>query len=964
MKIYLYPTACSHILLIVFILFAAGTHCAAQDFDLLTAQSKVTIIYSTDHKLDSISASLLAKDIELVTGYKPGVTNKLKGVKGNAIVIGGYNSALIKSLKDTYFSRLKDKWECYSYKIINKPFKGLDQVLVIAGSDARGTAYGVFSLSEKIGVSPWYWWADVTPKRKETLTVGINEFTSEPPSIKFRGIFINDEDWGLQPWAAKTFEPETNDIGPKTYAKVFELLLRLKANLIWPAMHPGTKPFYSYPGNKQAAADYEIVVGSSHAEPMLRNNVGEWDEKTMGHFNYITNKPAVYNYWESRVKESSANNVIYTIGMRGVHDSGIEGVKTTEEAIPLLHTIIEDQRGLMQKYINKDAAKVPQVLTPYKEVLEIYEAGLKVPTDITLVWPDDNYGYIQRLSNNAENEREGGSGVYYHGSYWGRPHDYLWLSTLHPALLREEMTKAYTMNAKNLWVINIGDIKPAEYTLHLFADMAYNTTPFLESSYTATHLKNWVGTIFGNDKADTISTMLWEYYDLAFERKPEYMGWSQTEPTTKTKLTAYNHFYFGDQAQKRIDAYNNLENQANLTAKSIVAELKNAYYELVQYPVIGSSLINKKILYHDKAIVYAGQGRVSASEYKKLSEDAYFQTEQRTHYYNNELAGGKWKDMMSMKPRKLPVFDAPEFNLAIAATKEHWQAVAEGYQDSESKATMALPEFDRYNKQKYFIDVFLSKEAAATLSVIPSANWIRVSSESVTLKPQGLESQQRLWVEVDWDKVPQQFTQGKIVIKDNKQNVTIAVSVNNSTLTGLSNYSGRIAANDYIAINAADYTTIKSANNTEWKVIDKLGYSGSALEAFPLKAASALNGNDTVAIQKQAFVTYEFATLKDATAAFTIYTLPTHPLNKEFQMRYAIRIDNEPIEILNFKTAGRSEEWKENVLSNSAQRTIKNKKLTAGKHTLTIYQIDPGVVLDRIYINLNTTQQHYGRIDK
>ena len=299
-----------------------------------------------------------------------------------------------------------------------------------------------------------------------------------PPSVKYRGIFINDEDWGLRPWASKTFEPETKNIGPKTYAKVFELLLRLNANLLWPAMHPGTTPFYNVPGNAEMAAAYAIVVGSSHAEPMLRNNVGEWDEKSMGHFNYITNKEKVYNYWEERVKQSKGNDAVYTLGMRGVHDSGMEGIKGPKEAVPLLERIFNDQRGLIKKHINENVAAVPQVFTAYKEVLDIYDQGLKLPDDVTIVWPDDNYGYIQRFNNEAEKKRPGGSGVYYHASYWGRPHDYLWLGTTHPSLIRQEMMKAYETGADRLWVLNVGDIKPLEYSMQVFFDMAYDARPF------------------------------------------------------------------------------------------------------------------------------------------------------------------------------------------------------------------------------------------------------------------------------------------------------------------------------------------------------------------------------------------------------------------------------------------------------------------------------------------------------
>uniref|UniRef100_UPI003D7FDD41 glycosyl hydrolase 115 family protein n=1 Tax=Pedobacter sp. TaxID=1411316 RepID=UPI003D7FDD41 len=422
----------------------------AQDFTIAAKNTKTSIVYSKKGPLlDSISAYLLQQDIYRVTHQLPVVVTALSKATANAIIIGNIDGDLMRMLLPIGSSLKKEVtggWESFGLKVLQQPVQNIKNALLIAGSDSRGTAYGVFHVSEKIGVSPWYWWADVAIKTQSTLKLTAVDYISSSPSVKYRGVFINDEDWGLQPWAQNTFEPETGDIGPKTYAKVFELLLRLKANLIWPAMHPSTKAFYHYADNKKVAAAYAIVIGSSHAEPMLRNNVGEWDA-SKGDFNYITNKDRVYNYWDQRVKESSINDAIYSLGMRGVHDSGIEGVKKTEDIVPLLTQIFKDQRGILEKHIPKNITTIPQAFVVYKEVLDIYNAGLKVPEDVTLVWPDDNYGYIQRLNNTEDSKRNGGSGVYYHGSYWGRPHDYLWLSTTHPGLIREEMMKAYNMKS-------------------------------------------------------------------------------------------------------------------------------------------------------------------------------------------------------------------------------------------------------------------------------------------------------------------------------------------------------------------------------------------------------------------------------------------------------------------------------------------------------------------------------------
>jgi hypothetical protein len=244
------------------------------------------------------------------------------------------------------------------------------------------------------------------------------------PSVKYRGIFINDEDWGLQPWAAKTFEPETGDIGPKTYAKVFELLLRLKANTLWPAMHEVTRPFNSIPANRQVADDYAIVMGSSHAEPMLRTmSANGRPTRTRTTLSRIRWRDCVLG---RRVREGTVRfENIYTLGMRGIHDSPIMGTKSQAERIPLLEKIFSIQRGLIAKHVDTNVETVPQIFCPYKEVLADYRAGLKVPDDVTIVFPDDNFGYIRAFPSEQEQKRKGGFGVYYHISYLGRPLSYL-----------------------------------------------------------------------------------------------------------------------------------------------------------------------------------------------------------------------------------------------------------------------------------------------------------------------------------------------------------------------------------------------------------------------------------------------------------------------------------------------------------------------------------------------------------
>jgi len=941
--------------------FAIAEQVNAADFKLVTSDTKVSIVYAKDdRKLDSIAANLLAKDIARVSGYQPQVLTDINKASGNVIVIGTIQSELIKSTAKLLTKSLANKWECFGYELTSAKNQKIKNMLIIAGSDLRGTAYGVFGISEKIGVSPWYWWADANPVKKSELVLTINNFVSKEPSVKFRGIFLNDEDWGLQPWAAKTFEPYgAKDIGPKTYAQIFELLLRLKANLIWPAMHPSTKAFYHYPENKNVAADYEIVVSSSHAEPMLRNNVDEWNSKAWGPFNYKTNKANVLTYWESRVKESKGNNVIYTMGMRGVHDSGMEGVKTTKEAVPLLEQVFSEQRGLLSKYINPDIEKVPQTLSIYKEVLDIYEAGLKVPEDITLTWPDDNYGYIERLATPEERKRKGGSGVYYHASYWGRPHDYLWLPSANPALMREEMTKAYEMDAKKIWVLNVGDIKPIEYNTQLFLDMAYNVEPFKSPEYTAKHMQNWAGEIFGQNNGKEVAHILHTYFDLAFERRPEFMGWNQTEPNTPVKYTNYVHDRYGDEAQKRIEQYEQLEKQVQTLKASISPSLADAFYELIEYPVKGASHINKKFLYRDKAYLYSLQGRISAGNYLDLASKNYDEILKETDFYNNELADGKWRWMMSMRPRDLAVYQTPKINVSKKQMPSLLIARAEGSKDAGQQ--QKLPAFNRYLQKKYFVDLYLSTDTAISYQLSPSAAWIKLSKVNGLLSTKNSFGEERLWIDIDWTKVPAQLASGFITVKGGNSEYRIDITADNSEVKELAGFEGFIESDGHIAINASNFNKVNNTSGKRWTTLNATAPGRQWVEAFPLTAKAE---TEQAQILKNPSLEYNFYTLNSADANINVYSIPTHPLSKQYEMRYAVRIDDGPINVLNFKTAGRSEEWKSNVLRNYAIKSVSVPLLKPGAHKLSIYMMDPGVILDRIFISLDGRQLPYGTVEE
>ncbi|MBN2842296.1 MAG: glycosyl hydrolase 115 family protein [Sedimentisphaerales bacterium] len=616
---------------------------------------------STDHEVCRIAARLLSEDIERVCGLKPALVNDINAVSGNVIIIGTLgHSAVIDALADSSeinTSDLAGSWETYALETVANPLPNIAQALIITGSDRRGTAYGVFDLSEKMGISPWYWFADAPVKYRENVFVRSGRYKQGPPSVKYRGFFINDEDWGLHPWARNNYSPDDGFIGPKAHKRIFELLLRLKANYLWPAMHKCTKGFHGFAENKIVADQYAIVMGSSHCEQMSRDNEWEWyrwspaDGSPRGDWDWCTNSTGLTRYWHDAVAANGQYENIYTTGMRGIHDSGMpcSGATDAQKVLAMQNEIFPAQRNIIAELVNPDVTQVPQIFCPYKEVLGLYNMGMNVPDDITLVWPDDNHGYIRRLSNTSERARSGSSGVYYHFSYLGSPRDFLWLYSTPPALIWEEMTKAYQYGADRVWVFNVGDIKPAEIGIDYAFKLAWDISQF-PAANVREYLEFWAWQQFGPEHRDEIADILIEYFNLAQARKPEHMTMSGLR---------FNMNDFGDELERRIDHYEQITLRANAVYNSLTPLARDAFYQMVLYQVRCAGLMNKKILYSQKNAHYAAQGRISANNYALMATEAYNQILAETDYYNNTMSRGKWKGIMSCKPLNRPEFGLP-----------------------------------------------------------------------------------------------------------------------------------------------------------------------------------------------------------------------------------------------------------------------------------------------------------------
>lgn len=684
--------------------------------------------------------------------------------------------------------------------------------LRIIGGGCHGAAYGLLELSRLIGVSPWEWWADATPAKKAEFSLPDGFSDSQAPDVEFRGIFINDEDWGLTPWSYKHFEPNEikGAVGPKTTAKIFELLLRLRANTYWPPMHECSHPFFLTPGNREVAEEYGIYIGTSHCEPLASNANGEWKVRGTGDYDYTKNADNVLRFWEDRVRETANQEMFYTLGMRGVHDSGMLGANTPEEQKAVLEKVLADQRSLIGKYVNPDVTKVPQVFIPYKEVLDAYNGGLQVPDDVTLMWCDDNYGYIRHFPSEKERARKGGNGIYYHVSYWGRPHDYLWLGTFSPSLLKQQMDEAYDRGIQKIWILNVGDIKPAEYQIELFMDMGWDIDKVREDGLDK-HIHDFMSREFGKEVADEAAPAMTEAFRLAYIRKPEFMGNTREEERQNPQSRVIKDLPWSkDEIAARLASYDALSDKVEALDSRIPADRRDAFFQLVKYPVQGAAQMNRKLLYAQRA-------RHGEMDWQ-ASDAAFDSIAALTRIYNQGLGnGGKFNGIMDFQPRRLPPFGR------VPRT-----------------------------------------EAAE----------------------------------------PAPSPQKPLLVVDGAD--------------------GLLACPKCIAAGKPGHAT---------EPLDGLGYNRKA-----------------VAIPENNRLTFELPEIDAKEAVVEVRLLPVHPVHDDGNLAFSVSIDGSEPQSVNYATAGRSEEWKQNVLRNQAIRRITLPLAKARTHSLVVMALTPGVVLDQVAV--------------
>lgn len=939
-------------------------------FTLASPRQTAAILYdASDAAVVKRAAELFAADVEAVTGRRPQVTSAT-GETGPAVIVGTVGgSALIRRLSEAGkidTAPLEGAWERYLIQTVANPLPGIRKALVIAGSDRRGAAYGLFTLSELIGVSPWYWWADVPVKKHAALHVDAPPTYSQTPSVRYRGIFLNDEDWGLTPWASQTFEPERGNIGPRTYAKVCELLLRLKANYLAPAMHPVSTSFNQIPENKLVADTFAIVMGSTHCEPLLLNTASEWDTKTMGPWNYDKNKEGINRVLTQRVRENSPYENVYTLALRGLHDGAMSTTLPMHEKVRMLQQALLDQRQILAENIDRPVETVPQAFTPYKEVLEIYSNGLELPDDITIVWPDDNYGYMKRLSGVREQRRTGRSGVYYHVSYLGVPHSYLWFSTTPPSLMYEELRKAYDTTADRLWLVNCGDLKGSEMQVSLFLDMAWDIGRFTADNVVS-YPARWLAGIFGEAYYDRLEAMTREHLRLAFPRKPEYMGWGyhwnrfdhNCEQLTDTDFSFTNY----DEAQRRLEAYRQLGARAEALLHEIGDEARPAFYQLVYYPLRGAELMNRMTLGGQRNRWYARQGRAATNAVRDEVQRCYDSLQVITRGYNS-LLGGKWNHMMSMRQNYDGVsayFNLPHLATHDAAGAPRLALQVAGEDVTGARAFHALPAFDNYLRRTYPVEIYNRGGGTLAWTAHASEPWVVLSKSAGKTA-----DEERITVGIDWEKAPSgNAVPAQIVFRAGEQSEKVLVSLFNPTAPSRAELRGiYVENNGCVSIPAAGCHRVRENDRIKITAVEDLGIEGPALQlGDPTAPLQIFRSRDVPCAE------YDFYAFDAGSVDVYTYVLPTFPLHADRDFRigentntdtkYSVQIDDGALATPSSSHVEYSQVWFESVLRNCAVNKSTLHIDKPGRHTLRIRVGDPGIVLQKIVLDFGGMKRSY-----
>jgi hypothetical protein len=908
----------------------------------------------------------LQSDIGKVTNAKPSLT--LDNIpKAQSLIIAGTigkSNIIDKLIKDKKIeiTDVAGKWETFLIQTIDNPLPGIKKALVIVGSDKRGTIFGIYEVSKQIGVSPWYWWADVPVMKKNTIFANPGRFVQGSPSVKYRGIFLNDEAPDLTNWIRAKFGDVAvgenppmpagiGNYGHEFYTRLFELILRLKGNFLWPAMWNNAFN-EDDPQNPKLADEYGIVMGNSHQEPMLRAQK-EWDRrylKTIGTWNYAKNPDILKAFWREGIVRNKNYESLVTIGLRGANDTEMAPGGPPAN-MKMLEEIVDVQRKILVDEINPDITKIPQLWCLYKEVLDYYRAGMRVPEDVTLLWAEDNWGNVRRLPNAEERKRSGGAGIYYHFDYHGGPRSYQWLNASPIAKIWDQMSLAKEYGADRVWIVNVGHFKGYELPIEYFLDLGWNTGKQTNENINE-YTRQWAARQFGETYSKDIAEILAAYTKFNGRRKPELLS-----PSTYSQVN-YR------EAERVVEDYKSIADKAEVISGKLPSEMRDAFYQLVLFPVKACALVNELYFTAGKNALYFSQGRAATSDMATQTQLLFQKDTCMMGYYNREFAGGKWSHFMdqshlgytswadppvnSLKAIKLQE-TTPQENAVMGISIEGTQAVWPG---EETKAT--LTEFDIFNKQSQYIDVFNKGTKPFEFSISADKPWIILKKTKGTI-----EKEERIWVSIDWGKVPQGKNGGELKISGTGTDVAVSVSAFNPPEITPSALQGFVESNGYVSIEAEHFTktTVEGAN--KWIRIEDYGHTLSAM-----RTTSNIDTPPLTPAKDSPFLEYRIYFFSTGTFDMTSVFSPTLNFMAGRAMQYGVSFDSDSPQIItlvpaDYNAQNRNTDWEKSVSDNARFSHSSHVIKTPGYHTLRIYMVDPGVVLQKIMINTGGLKPSY-----
>ena len=908
----------------------------------------------------------LQSDLERVTGTAPDLFTGKPPRRHEVVIAGtiGKSPLIDKLIKRGKINAddITGKWESFLIQTVDKPFPGVDRALVIAGSDKRGTIYGIYEISKQAGVSPWYWWADVpVPKNNELYVLPGRQVWGEP-SVKYRGIFLNDEYPALTRWVAFKYgnvtssddppvPPGVANYGSEFYSRIFELLLRLKANYLWPAMWNNAFNEDDL-RNAGLADEYGIVMGTSHQEPVIRAQK-EWDRRyksTLGSWSWTDHSDTLVKFWRDGIRRNKDFESILTIGLRGADDTEM-GPGGPAGNIARLEKIVDIQRRMIAEEMNPDVTRVPQMWCLYKEVQDYYHAGMRVPDDVTLLWAEDNWGNVRRLPTAEERQRSGGAGVYYHFDYHGGPRSYQWINTSPIPKIWDQMSLAKQYGADRIWIVNVGHFRGYEVPIEYFLSLAYDTDAHGSDGMSA-WTTEWAARQFGPEHAEEIGEIISAYTKFNARRKPELLS-----PFTYSLV---NYF----EAERVTREYNRLLIKAETIRILLPDKIQDAYFHLVLFPVKAGALVNELYFAAGRNALYASQGRAIAGLMADRTEELFRADTALMGYYNRIYAGGRWRHFMDQAHLGyLNWADPPENSLRAirlhrpeVPQKASLGVAVEGSVDTwpGSGENPILPPFDVFNMQERYIEIFNRGSEPFEFTVESDKPWITLNNQAGTVT-----YQQRIVLTVDWSVITYGKHEGTVTVKGAGGEVNVRVTAFNPAEPQPATVEGFVEADGYVSMEAANYTLNIDTDERYWEWVEDYGRTLSGLRATAVTdAPPAVPGKDAPLLEYRMYLfsTGEFETV--------LHVAPSLNFLPDRDFKIGLSIDDDEPEIITvvpkeFNAENGNREWEKTVMD--AARFVKGNISVRepGYHTLKIWMIDPGIVLEKIVVNTGGLRPSY-----